>query len=64
MEDAANAEATVEVDEGSEDHLVEWEASDAGDDQPEVDNDGNDSEQRSENIIVCQGIEWHLCDCV
>ena len=52
--------------EDGEDHLGEWEAFDAGDNdgQPEIDNDGNDSEQRSENVIVCQGVEWHICDCV
>eukprot|EP00731_Ephydatia_muelleri_P038846 Em0939g2a len=39
-----------EIEDG-EDHLGEWEAFDADDNdgQPEIDNDGNDSEQRSEN---------------
>eukprot|EP00731_Ephydatia_muelleri_P016037 Em0009g461a len=67
-DDTANAEARDEVNEieDGEDHLGEWEAFDADDNdgQPEIDNDGNDSEQRSENVIVCQGVEWHICDCV
>ena len=67
-DDTANAEARDEVNEieDSEDHLGEWEAFDAGDNdgQPEIDNDGIDSELRSENVIVCQGVEWHICDCV
>ena len=67
-DDTANAEARDEVNEiqDGEDHLAELEAFDAGDidGQPEIDNDGNDSEQRNENVIVCQGVEWHICDCV
>eukprot|EP00731_Ephydatia_muelleri_P025580 Em0017g663a len=50
-DDTANAEARDEVNEieDSEDHLGEWEAFDAGDNdgQPEIDNDGIDSELRS-----------------
>ena len=68
VDDTANAEARDEVNEieDGEDHLAELEAFDAGDidGQPEIDNDGNDSEQRNENVIVCQGVEWHICDCV
>ena len=67
-DDTANAEARDEVNEiqDGEDHLAELEAFDAGDidGQPEIDNDGNDSEQRNANVIVCQGVEWHICDCV
>ena len=66
-DDTANAEARddrVNEIEGGEDHLGEWEALDAGDidGQPEI----NDSNERSENVhvIVCQGVEWHICDCV
>ena len=64
----ANAEARDEVNEieGGKDHLGEGGAFDAGDidGQPEIDNNGIDSEQRSENVIVCQDVEWHICDCV
>ena len=64
----ANAEARDEVNEieDGEDHLGEGEAFNAGgiDGQSEIDNDGIDSEQRSENVIVCQGVEWHICDCI
>ena len=64
-DDTAIEEARDEVNEieDGEDHLGEWEVSDAGDinGQPEIDNDGNDSDQKK---IVCQGVEWHICDCV
>ena len=65
VDDTANAEARDEVNEiqDGEDHLAELEAFDI-DGQPEIDNDGNDSEQRNENVIVCQDVEWHICDCV
>ena len=67
VDDTVNAEARDEVNEiqDGEDHLAELEAFDI-DGQPEIDNDGNDSEQRNENVIVCQGVdlEWHICDCV
>ena len=65
VDDTANAEARDEVNDiqDGEDHLAELEAFDAGD-TGKIDNDGNDSEQRNENVIVCQGVEWHICDCV
>ena len=44
-----------EIEDGK-DHLGEWEAFDAG--------DTNDSEQRREDVIVCKGVEWHICNCI
>ena len=68
-DDTAIEEARDEVNEieGGEDHPGEGEALDAGDinGQPEVDNDGIDSEQRSENVIVCQRCRVaHLSLCI
>ena len=61
-DDAANADEVNEIEDGG-DHLGELEAFDPGDidGQPKIVNDGNYSEQRSENAIVCLSVEWHIC---